>query len=133
MPPSPRARPPVSCSPTPRTCVRTSSCCATSSPGLSADDCPGKRGDGLRRPADPGPGQRRRPDWLDRTGQGSGSAVPARLRHGLERDRTGVDHALTLPWHNGRTEGVNNKIKLLKRQTYGRAGHRLLRQRILLS
>ncbi|GGV05411.1 hypothetical protein GCM10010502_70380 [Kitasatospora aureofaciens] len=52
---------------------------------------------------------------------------------GLARDRAGVDHALTLPWHNGRTEGVNNKIKLLKRQTYGRAGHRLLRQRILLS
>ncbi|MGW2993202.1 ISL3 family transposase [Streptomyces sp. NPDC001193] len=52
---------------------------------------------------------------------------------GLERDRAAVDHALTLPWHNGRTEGVNNKIKLLKRQTYGRAGHRLLRQRILLS
>ncbi|OEV39507.1 transposase [Kitasatospora aureofaciens] len=52
---------------------------------------------------------------------------------GLERDRTAVDHALTLPWRNGRTEGVNNKIKLLKRQTYGRAGYRLLRQRILLS
>ncbi|MEU1424993.1 ISL3 family transposase [Kitasatospora sp. NPDC005751] len=52
---------------------------------------------------------------------------------GLERDRTAVEHALTLPWHNGRTEGVNNKIKLLKRQTYGRAGYRLLRQRILLS
>jgi transposase len=52
---------------------------------------------------------------------------------GLERDRTAVDAALTLPWHNGRTEGVNNKIKLIKRQTYGRAGHPLLRQRILLS
>ncbi|WP_436791889.1 transposase [Yinghuangia sp. YIM S10712] len=26
-----------------------------------------------------------------------------------------------MPWHNGRTEGVNNKIKLLERQTYGRA------------
>ncbi|MFD3557018.1 transposase [Streptomyces goshikiensis] len=52
---------------------------------------------------------------------------------GLERDRTAVDAALTPPWHNGRTEGVNNKIKLIKRQTYGRAGHPLLRQRILLS
>ncbi|WP_436789719.1 transposase [Yinghuangia sp. YIM S10712] len=29
---------------------------------------------------------------------------------GLERDRAAVDAALTLPWHNGRTEGVNNKI-----------------------
>ncbi|WP_246212868.1 transposase [Streptomyces abyssomicinicus] len=52
---------------------------------------------------------------------------------GLERDRKAVDAALTLPWHNGRTEGVNNKIKLLKRQTYGRAGHPLLRQQILLN
>lgn len=40
---------------------------------------------------------------------------------------------MTLPHHNGRTEGVNNKIKLIKRQAYGRAGHRLLRQLILLS
>jgi len=52
---------------------------------------------------------------------------------GLERDRAAVDAALTLPHHNGRTEGVNNKIKLLKRQMYGRAGHALLRQRVLLS
>jgi hypothetical protein len=46
---------------------------------------------------------------------------------GIERDRAAIDAALTLPWHNGRTEGVNNKIKLIKRQTYGRAGHPLLR------
>ncbi|MFG2395427.1 transposase, partial [Streptomyces lavendulae] len=52
---------------------------------------------------------------------------------GLQRDRVAVDAAVTLPWHNGRTEGVNNKIKMIKRQTYGRAGHPLLRQRILLS
>lgn len=52
---------------------------------------------------------------------------------GLERDQDAVEAALTLPYHNGRTEGVNQKIKLLKRQTYGRAGFPLLRQRILLS
>lgn len=52
---------------------------------------------------------------------------------GLERDQDAVEAALTLPYHNGRTEGVNQKIKLLKRQTYGRAGYPLLRQRILLS
>ncbi|WSW21282.1 transposase [Streptomyces phaeochromogenes] len=52
---------------------------------------------------------------------------------GLERDRAAVDAALTLPWHNGRTEGVVHKIKMLKRQTYGRAGFPLLRLRILLS
>ncbi|MGW2370689.1 transposase, partial [Streptomyces sp. NPDC001667] len=52
---------------------------------------------------------------------------------GLERDRAAADAALTLPHHNGRTESVNNKIKLIKRQTYGRAGYRLLRHRILLN
>ncbi|MEU3756597.1 ISL3 family transposase [Streptomyces olivoreticuli] len=52
---------------------------------------------------------------------------------GLERDRAAVDAALTLPHSNGRTEGVNTKIKLIKRQTYGRAGYRLLRHRILLN
>ncbi|MCW8103245.1 transposase [Streptomyces tauricus] len=52
---------------------------------------------------------------------------------GLERDRAAVDAALTLPWHNGPTEGVNCKIKSLKRQRYDRTGHPLLRQRTLLN
>ncbi|MBC7277079.1 ISL3 family transposase [Nocardioides sp. NBC_00368] len=52
---------------------------------------------------------------------------------GLDLDRAAVDAGLTLPHHNGRTEGVNNKIKLLKRQMYGRAGFDLLRHRILLN
>jgi hypothetical protein len=46
-------------------------------------------------------------------------------------DRT-VLAALTLPHHNGRTEGVNTKTKMIKRQMYGRAGFTLLRHRILL-
>lgn len=51
---------------------------------------------------------------------------------GLDIDRAAVDAALTMPFHNGRTEGVNNKTKLIKRQMYGRAGFKLLRHRILL-
>jgi transposase len=50
----------------------------------------------------------------------------------LEKDRAAVDAALTLPHHNGGTEGVNNKTKLIKRQMYGRASFPLLRHRILL-
>ncbi len=53
--------------------------------------------------------------------------------HGLNKDRQAVAASLHLPYSNGATEGVNNKIKLLKRQTYGRAGFALLRQRILLN
>ncbi len=40
---------------------------------------------------------------------------------GLEKDRAAVDAALTLPHHNGGTEGVNSRTKLIKRQMYGRA------------
>ncbi|MFC9261252.1 transposase [Streptomyces hydrogenans] len=51
---------------------------------------------------------------------------------GLEKDRAAVDAALSLPHHNGGTEDVNNKTKLIKRQMYGRASFPLLRHRILL-
>ena len=46
---------------------------------------------------------------------------------GLKLDRTAVNAALTQPFHNGRTEGVNTKTKLIKPQMYGRAGSTLLR------
>jgi transposase len=49
---------------------------------------------------------------------------------GLDLDINAVTAALTLPFHNGRTEGVNTKM--IKRQMYGRAGFALLRHRILL-
>jgi transposase len=52
---------------------------------------------------------------------------------GLDLDPQAVIAAVTLPFHNGRTEGVNTKTKMIKRQMYGRAGFSLLRHRILLS
>ncbi|MGX1977191.1 ISL3 family transposase [Streptomyces kronopolitis] len=53
--------------------------------------------------------------------------------NGLELDRAAVDAGLTLPYHNGRTEGVNTRTKRIMRQMHGRAGFDLLRHRILLS
>ncbi|MGW0486461.1 ISL3 family transposase [Nonomuraea sp. NPDC003214] len=50
----------------------------------------------------------------------------------LELDRAAVNAALTLPHHNGRTEGVNTRTKRIMRQMHGRAGFDLLRHRILL-
>lgn len=41
--------------------------------------------------------------------------------NGLELDRAAVNAALTLPHHNGRTEGVNTRTKRIMRQTHGRA------------
>jgi transposase len=52
---------------------------------------------------------------------------------GLDPGMAAVTAALTLPFHNGRTESVNTKTKMIKRQMYGRAGFTLLRHRILLS
>ncbi|WP_220295243.1 ISL3 family transposase [Streptomyces sp. MBT84] len=51
---------------------------------------------------------------------------------GLDRDREAVIAALTLPYSNGPTEGINTKTKRIARQMHGRAGFTLLRHRILL-
>ncbi|MDX2650573.1 ISL3 family transposase, partial [Streptomyces sp. PA03-1a] len=51
---------------------------------------------------------------------------------GLERDRQAVIAALTLPYSNGPTEGINTKTKRIAQQMHGRAGFTLLRHRILL-
>jgi transposase len=52
---------------------------------------------------------------------------------GLERDRAAVTAGLTLPWSSGPVEGHINRIKMLKRQMYGRAGLPLLRKQVLLA
>ena len=52
---------------------------------------------------------------------------------GLRRDWAAVTAGLELPWSNGQTEGQVNRLKLLKRQMFGRAGFDLLRRRLLLA
>ncbi|MFE3455883.1 ISL3 family transposase [Nonomuraea sp. NPDC059194] len=56
-----------------------------------------------------------------------------RLAAGLRRDQAAVTAGLTLEHSSGAVEGNVNRIKMLKRQTYGRAGLALLRKRILLN
>jgi transposase len=53
------------------------------------------------------------------------------LATGLELDRGAVEAALSSPWSTGQVEGQNHRLKLVKRQMYGRAGFELLRQRVL--
>ncbi len=50
---------------------------------------------------------------------------------GLEPGLKAATAAVTLPHHNGRTEGVSTKTKKIKRDMFGRAGSELLRHRIL--
>jgi len=54
-----------------------------------------------------------------------------RFARGLTDDRAAVEAGLSQEWSNGQTEGQVNKLKLLKRQMYGRANFDLLRQRVL--
>jgi transposase len=55
----------------------------------------------------------------------------ARFARGLQDDHAAVKAGLTLEWSNGVTEGHNHRLKLIKRQAYGRAGFDFLRQRVL--
>ena len=50
---------------------------------------------------------------------------------GLRRDEPAVRAAIVEPWSNGPVEGQVNRLKLIKRSMYGRAGFDLLRQRVL--
>ncbi|HEU5381618.1 MAG TPA: transposase, partial [Ktedonobacteraceae bacterium] len=49
----------------------------------------------------------------------------------VERDKAAVLAGLTRPQNNGLVEGHVNKLKLIKRMGYGRAGLSFLRQRVL--
>jgi transposase len=52
---------------------------------------------------------------------------------GIEHDLAAVTAGLTQPWNSGLMEGHVNRIKMLKRQMYGRANLDLLRKRVLMS
>jgi transposase len=52
--------------------------------------------------------------------------------NGIRRDHDAVVNGLTMPWSSGVVEGNVNRLKMIKRQMYGRATFELLRKRVLL-
>jgi transposase len=70
--------------------------------------------------------------WL-RDARACGVPAVETFAAGLEQDGAAVRAALTTPWSNGQAEGQITRLKLLKRQMYGRAGFDLLRRRVLLA
>jgi transposase len=52
---------------------------------------------------------------------------------GIGEDKAAITAAITLEWSNGQVEGQVNRLKLRKRQLYGRAKFDLLRQYVLNS
>jgi len=72
----------------------------------------------------------RLPDWLDQA-EASGIGDLERFARKLRGDHDAVQAGLTLRHSNGQTEGQITRLKLLKRQAYGRAKVDLLRKRVL--
>jgi len=70
--------------------------------------------------------------WLDEAQQ-SNITILQTFVHGLKLDYDAVKAAMTSVWSNGQVEGQVNKLKLIKRQMYGRASFDLLRKRVLLA
>jgi transposase len=80
--------------------------------------------------------RQRQPDRLDGwLSQAMDSTIAAlrRFAKGLRDDYDAVKAGITLPWSNGPVEGHINRLKMLKRQMYGRAGIDLLSRRFLLA
>ena len=76
----------------------------------------------------------RRADRLDGWLQDAAGENVPELTHfvkSLRQDLCAVRGALTYEWSNGQVEGHVNRLKMIKRQMYGRAGFPLLRQRVL--
>lgn len=68
--------------------------------------------------------------WLASCAE-SGISALVTFGEGLQRDYAAVQAALELPWSSGQAEGQINRLKMLKRQMYGRASFDLLRSRVL--
>jgi transposase len=68
--------------------------------------------------------------WL-KDAEASNSTAMRSFAAGLKKDLAAVRAGLTERWSNGPVEGFVHKLKLVKRQGYGRAGFDLLRARML--
>jgi len=68
--------------------------------------------------------------WLDRADASDLPEIRS-FAAGIQRDRSAVEAALSSIWSNGQTEGQVNRLKMLKRQMYGRAKLDLLEKRFL--
>jgi transposase len=68
-------------------------------------------------------------EWLAKADASMCAEVRAFART-LRQDEEAVQAGITEPWSNGPVEGQVNRLKMIKRQMYGRAGFELLRARV---
>lgn len=68
--------------------------------------------------------------WIEKA-KSSGIAALKNFAVGLENDYDAIKAAVSLEWSNGQVEGQVNRLKMIKRQMYGRASFELLRRKVL--
>jgi transposase len=68
--------------------------------------------------------------WMEQA-LNTGIHAIVRFVRTLKQDMEAVEAAVSQPWSNGPVEGQINRLKMLKRQMYGRGGTELLRARLL--
>jgi transposase len=69
--------------------------------------------------------------WIQLAQEPSVFPEVRRFAEVLRQDWAAVVEAIRQPWSQGQVEGQINRLKLIKRQMYGRANFDLLRQRVL--
>jgi transposase len=65
--------------------------------------------------------------WIER----ARVSLVASFARGVTTDEAAVRAAITSPWSNGRTEGQITRLKLVRRQMYGRGNIDLLQARLI--
>lgn len=65
--------------------------------------------------------------WIER----ARASLVASFARGVTNDEAAVRSAITLPWSNGQTEGQITRLKLVRRQMYGRGKIDLLQARLI--
>jgi transposase len=65
--------------------------------------------------------------WLER----ACASLVTSFANGVIKDKAAINAAITTFWSNGQTEGQITKLKLVKRQMYGRAKLDLLQARLI--
>jgi transposase len=63
--------------------------------------------------------------------EGAKASLVGSFANWVEKDIPAVRNAIISPWSNGQTEGQITKLKLIKRQMYGRAKIDLLQARLV--
>lgn len=71
--------------------------------------------------------------WREKVRQTTGNQELKNFAFRLGKDDRAIRGAITTDWSNGQTEGQVNRLKLIKRQMYGRASFEVLKAKVLFA